>query len=275
MPRFKRILSYIFFILAVVFVVFFLLLEDKYVVPVVMYHNIAPTDVPQANTVTPESFARQMAYLKRHGYRVMKVDDLVQGIKMGKMFPHNSVVITFDDGYKDNYIYAFAVLKKYQFPAIVFVVSDLIGQEGYLNWDELKEMGRNGFTVGSHTRHHMYLPSLTSVMQIDQIRGSKRIIEEGLGLHVDYFSYPAGGFSEGIKSIVKNSDYKAAFTTNRGFDRFNKDVFELKRIRFNDDDSPLVLWAKLSGYYNLFRKVRQPSLEEGILTPERIIAGEK
>ena len=68
-----------------------------------------------------------------------------------------------------------------------------------------------------------------------------------------------GGFSGLIKDSLKNAGYKGACATNRGYDRYNRDVFELNRVRLsNNDDSDFVLWAKLSGYYNLFRKAKKP-----------------
>ena len=86
--------------------------------------------------------------------------------------------------------------------------------------------------------------------------GCKKMIEDHLGHSIDYFAYPTGGFTQEVKGIVKAGGYKAAVTTNRGKDRFNIDLYELKRIHMNESDdtySGFVLWSKLSGYYNLFR----------------------
>ncbi|MDE2222894.1 MAG: polysaccharide deacetylase family protein [Candidatus Omnitrophica bacterium] len=194
--------------------------------------------------------------MKRHGYHVISFDDLVSGLKKGQSFSHNTVVIEFDDGYENNYTRAFPILKKYGFPATIFLVSGWVGKKGMLTWDEVKEMEKSNITMGAHTQHHPYLPRLSLAQAQSEIAGSKKIIEQHLGHPVDYFCYPVGGFTEEIKRMVQRDGYKAAVTTNRGTDRFDHDLYELKRIHINNSDDRywgLILWAKFSGYYNLFR----------------------
>jgi len=238
---------------------FLIWLSGHYVVPIMMYHNVNYNDTPTANTVSPQNFERQMLYLRDRGFHVLSFDELVRLINHEEPLPKKSVVITFDDAYEDNYTFAFKILKKFGFPAIVFAPSDLIGQDGHLNWEQVGEMAESGIAFGSHTRHHSYLPDLPVAKQRDEIIVSKRNLEERLGVAVDYFAYPIGGFSDSIKQIVEEAGYKGAAATNRGYDRFNKDVYELNRIRFSDkDDRNDYLWIKLSGYYNLFRAAKEP-----------------
>ncbi|VAX37274.1 hypothetical protein MNBD_UNCLBAC01-398 [hydrothermal vent metagenome] len=232
--------------------------SSHYVVPIMMYHNVNYTDEPKPNTVSPENFARHMAYLRENGYHVMSMDEFVQMTTEGRKFSRKSVVITFDDGYEDNYSYAFDILQKHQLPAIIFIPSDLMDAKGYLYWGQIQEMVENGVDFGSHTRFHKYLPDLSFEEKRDEIVESKKILEENLGVEIKHFAYPIGGFSEQIKRLVKEAGYQSASATNRGYDRKNEDVFELNRIRFGDKDSDFVLWAKLSGYYNLFRSLKSP-----------------
>jgi len=259
MHRFKKI----FVVCLVLFIIttagFLLWLSNQYVVPIMMYHNVNTIDEFKPNTVSPENFERHMAYLKNHGFHVLSFGKLVQLTTSGNPLPKKSVVITFDDGYEDNYTHAFKILKKYGFPAIIFVASDLVNQKGHLTWEQMREMVQNDITIGSHTRFHSYLPDLPPKKQQDEIGGSKLILEQQLGVPVDYFSYPIGGFSESIKQLVKEAGFRGAAATNRGSDRFNKDVFELNRIRFGDRDNRNdYLWIKFSGYYNLFRAAKKP-----------------
>lgn len=244
--------------LAVFLLTFTFWVRDRYVVPIITYHNISPVkDRRLLNNVTPSAFAWQMKYLKKHGYNVIAFDDLIDGTVRGRAFARNAVVIQFDDGYEDNYTNAFPVLKQYHFEAMVFVVSDKLGQKGFLTWDQAREMDAHGFKVGAHTRNHIYLPDASPAVAQDEIAGSKKRIERELGHPIDYFAYPSGGFSDEVKGMVEASGYKAAVTTNRGKDRFNRDLYELKRIRIKDGDDALTLWAKLSGYYNLFRQQKK------------------
>jgi peptidoglycan/xylan/chitin deacetylase (PgdA/CDA1 family) len=259
-----RILKYICWFLLSAFIIgsigYTFWLRDRYVVPILTYHHVGiPSGKWRLNTVSESSFEYQMSFMKRHGFNVISFNDLVEGIKQGHEFARNTVVIQFDDGYEDNYTYAFPVLKKYGFPAIVFLVSDKVGTPDFLTWDEVREMEKYGFMAGAHTRHHVYLPRASTNILLDEIAGSKKIIEEHLGHPIDYFAYPSGGFTEEVKRMAKEAGYKAAVSTNRGKDRFNVDLYELKRIHMNNTDnqySGLIMWIKLSGYYNLFRQFK-------------------
>lgn len=251
----------IFFTICIVLVIllgsFVLWVSDKYVVPVMMYHHVGYTDKPRMNYVTPEHFAKHLAYLYEHGYHVISFSELAESIREKKTFPRNSVVIAFDDGYEDNFVNAFPVLKKYHFPAIVFIVTDVVGKPGFLTWEQMKEMEKDNISFGSHTRLHTYLPSLDKAEQRNQIQVSKEILEQQLGHPIDYFAYPSGGFNESILSILKEAGYKGACTTNRGYRGFN-DPYMMKRIRFGNNDNDFSLWAKLSGYYQVFKKWESP-----------------
>ncbi|MBF0123123.1 MAG: polysaccharide deacetylase family protein [Candidatus Omnitrophica bacterium] len=231
-----------------------------YVVPVIMYHSIAvaKTDKEYANSVSPDSFRYQMGFLRKHGYRVLSVDEYVEGIRVGKNFCCKSAVITFDDGLENNYTQALNVLYENRFPAGFFVIADFVGHSGYMNWGQIKEVAQKNMTIGSHTFSHSYLPGLSPAEQIQEVVKSKKVIEDAIGKKVNYLVYPIGGFSEQVKNIVRDAGYKAAFATNRGYNRFNRDLFELKRVRFKDSDSDVVLRTKLSGFYNLIRKSKSP-----------------
>ena len=257
--KFKRVILFSVLFLVIVIFGFFIWASDKYVTPILMYHHINGVAYLELTSVSPQSFDQQMAYLKNHKYNVIRLDELVKAINQGKKLPRKTAVLTFDDGYDDNYTYAFPILKKYGFPAVFFIPTDLINTHGFMTWDQLKVMAEDGMEIGSHTRAHIYLPTYPSFDRVkDEIAGSKKVLEERLGIKINYFCYPSGGFDEEIKNLLKEAGYKGACTTNRGSNRFNKDVYELKRIRMKDNNTnSFDLWAKTSGYYNLFRKIKQ------------------
>ncbi|MDD3375379.1 MAG: polysaccharide deacetylase family protein [Candidatus Omnitrophica bacterium] len=235
-------------------------LYGKYTTPIIMYHNVEEkTDVHRLNGVGTSNFEYQMSFLKRNHYNVISLDALVEAIVNNEKIPHNTVVLTFDDGYEDNYLLGFPILKKYGFPATIFISSAKIGTEGYLTWDQIREMEQFGIMAGSHTLSHVYLPGVSEEEQIKEIRDSKRAIERKVGHPIYNLCYPTGGFNDFIKKIAKDFGYKSACTTNRGYDQLNKDVYELNRIRFGDRDiSWPILRAKLSGFYNFFRSSVDP-----------------
>lgn len=229
-----------------------------YVVPIMMYHHVNRVNPPQPDTVGPERFEWHMAYLKKHHFTVLPLGTFVKAVREGKPLPYKSVVITFDDGYEDNYTQAFPILQKYRFPATVFVVSDSVNTEGFLSTAQMKEMRAQGIDIGSHTRRHVYLPDAPREARREEIVGSKSRLEQELGVTIANFAYPTGGFDAEIQEFVKQAGYDGACTTNRGPDRFNRDVYALKRVRFSDQDNRTdYLWMKLSGFYNLFRETKK------------------
>jgi peptidoglycan/xylan/chitin deacetylase (PgdA/CDA1 family) len=240
---------------------FFFYVRPRYVVPILMYHGITDSEAGSMY-VNPRNFSRQMDFLKKEGYSVISLNDLVEGIREGVKFGPGTVVITFDDGYEDNYLYAFPILAKYSFPATVFLITGYIDKkEGYLTWDQARVMVSNGIDLGGHTRNNMYLPSISDTARLwEEIAGSKKDIQENTQKSADYFCYPIGGFNDKIKNAVIKAGYKGACTTNRGRDRYNNDVFELNRVKVTNSDinKPFHFRAKLSGYYNLFRSLKKP-----------------
>ena len=233
--------------------------------PILMYHNIGYEE--GGFFVSPENFAKQMEYIKKNSYEVITLDGLTRSIKDKKHLKRNKVVITFDDGYKDNFQYAYPILKGFGYSATVFLVTDLIGREftgkgkEFMNWDEVMAMSKDKISFGGHTKNHFYLGDVKNeVVAFEQIAGSKKAIEEKIGMPVDYFCYPGGGFNEKAKALVAQAGYKGACTTNRGFAQFNLDVYELKRIKVTNSDmtKPFSFWVKLSGYYNVLRKEKNP-----------------
>ena len=259
MNTFVRKLSIALLILGVVAGIIGFLAPKYHVVPIVMFHRVETTEEYKPNSVDPEIFEFQMNYLARHRYNVIPLDELMEAIDKGKTLKKKSLVITFDDGTEDNYSVAYPVLKKYNFPATIFMVSTFIDQEGFLTSDQIREMNDSVVNFQSHTRTHAYLPEISAEQQKQEIAGSKKDLEKLLGNPVEYFSYPVGGYNEAIIQLVKDAGYKGAVTTNRGLTRWNKNMYELKRVRFGErDTNGFTLWAKLSGYYNLFRKTKNP-----------------
>lgn len=226
----------------------------RHTVPILMYHYVNDGHAGSLS-VTPENFERQMKYLKDRGYAVISLDAFIEGKRLGRDFARNTVVITFDDGWEDNYTKAFPILKKYEMPATIFLISQLVGQAPYLHWDQIREMSAHGIDFGSHTRTHAYVPNLNQEQLLEEALSSKQEIEMHLGRPVKHFCYPLGGFREESKDVLRQAGYLSAVTTNRGSDRQQQDLYAIRRIKVTNSDAvkPLSFWAKLSGYFYLFR----------------------
>jgi len=234
----------------------------NYCVPVLMYHSVSPQASKKNRlAVSPQSFERQMRFLKTLRYNVVAIEDLAAMVREGKKLPARTVAVTFDDGYEDNYTYAFPVLKKYGFPATVFIIVNEVGRAAgdRLSWQEILSMQEAGnITFGSHGLNPEPLVNLTSQEQVKrEISDSKSILEERLTRPVCVFSYPEGRFNSSIRSLVIQAGYSVAVTTNPGKGFPNDDVFALKRLRISStSDNLFVFLIETSGLYNFIRENR-------------------
>ncbi|MCM8797458.1 MAG: polysaccharide deacetylase family protein [Candidatus Omnitrophica bacterium] len=240
------------------------LLKKAYVVPILMYHSINTVCHPglEKLTVKPDTFDRQMNFLKSQGYNVVSLEKLVAMIKDKRNIPWRTVAITFDDGYADVYRYAFPILKKYNLPATAFIIIDEVGRsEGdRLSWEQIRQMQRSGiFSIGSHAFGHEPLINIDKPEELQrQIVVSKKFLEEKLGQEVELFSYPEGFFNAKIVDLVKQAGYLGAVATNPGRKYPNNDVFILKRIRISETARNMVVFAiKTSGFYTFIKETRK------------------
>lgn len=230
-----------------------------YRLPILMYHSIDYTsDESSRMFVSPDIFTKQMKYLHDKRYNVVSLQEAVSYIKERKRPPKHTVAITLDDGYKNNYKYVYPVLKKYNIPATIFVATDLIGNDPFLDWEEIKDMSSSGIVnIESHTKSHKWLTSLGAKDLKEEMAGSKKIIEEALRKKVSYVCYPMGGYNERVKRAAKDAGYEAGFATKPKRISSNYDLYEIKRIRISPTANNLfIFWIKLSGYHAFFRVVQ-------------------
>ena len=240
---------------------FFYAKSKYYDLPVLMYHHVSPAEEGNAVNVTPERFRAQMDFIKKHGYEVITSYEyarIMGGPKKNQS--QKQVLLTFDDGYDNNYNYAYPVLKDHGFPAVIFVVVNKLGRKGYLTSAQVKEMQNNGIVIASHTLNEKYAPALSRARLVQELCGSKEKLEKITGWPVEFFAYCSGGYNIQAQKILKDAGYLIAFTTNRGYDKSpaNDDPFAVRRIKVTDKDNNFKLWFKLSGVYNLLRTVRDP-----------------
>jgi peptidoglycan/xylan/chitin deacetylase (PgdA/CDA1 family) len=232
-------------------------LESIYVFPILMYHSMNEDTGGSKIVITPGEFASQMDFLAKHGFRVIGLDEVASLVKSRKRISRKTVAITFDDGYEDNYIYAYPVLKKYNFPATIFVIVDSIGKDGYLREEQLKEMYLNKINIGSHSLTHRWLPEVQGEDLIKEIFDSKKTLSNFLNKEVKFFCYPVGGFNEKIKGLVKAAGYLAACTTSPGRKFPDRDIFALKRVRISGGKNHLLVFRiKISGYHTWIKEHR-------------------
>lgn len=199
-------------------------------IPVLMYHSIK-NDKNNPLVVQPELFKSQMQYLKDNGYTTLSMSELVNFMKYNKKVPKKSVVITFDDGYEDNYINAYPILKHYNFKATIFIITDLCNQGGlYIKFPQMREMIKNGIEIGCHTLDHSKLSKLTYDEQLNNLIQSKKVIDEKLGINCRYLSYPYGKYNKATINALRKAGYEMAFTTKGKWAYKSNGIFTLNRV---------------------------------------------
>jgi peptidoglycan/xylan/chitin deacetylase (PgdA/CDA1 family) len=226
--------------------------------PVLEYHRIGEARADHVPTVTAAAFERQLRLLSRWGIRFLSADDAVAAMEQGRR-PTRSTLITFDDGYVETATIAWPLLRRLGAPAIVFVTPGEVDTPGFATWEQLAAMALDGVTIGCHTMHHSYLPETPESRLEEELIAAKSVIEARIGLAAHYLSYPIGGYTPEAQTVARQAGYRAAFTTNRGISR-SYDPFAIRRIKITERDrNPLVLWAKVSGFYDSFRRPKRPA----------------
>lgn len=214
---------------------------------ILMYHSISNND--DFFCVKPIEFEKQMNFLKINNFNVISLNKLIWHLEKNNL-PPKTVILTFDDGFEDNFTKAFMILKKHNFSATIFLETEVLGREKsnksgiiykMLNWDQIKEMKMSGMIdFGAHTLSHPKLSQLSWDSAESEILQSKKILESKLQKKCDFFAYPFGNYNKEVVKITKACDFKAAVTVKNGVVKKNDDIFTLKR---NSVDS-LVCFSK-------------------------------
>lgn len=238
---------------------------------ILMYHSIGENRV--FFTVKPREFERQMEYLKEHSYSVISLRSVIEKFERGERDFQKCAVLTFDDGYRDNYDNAYPILKKYGFPATIFVATGFVGRSmnnsyneplPMLSWDQLKEMQSSGLIdIEPHTVHHAKLAEIPAKEAVEEIQESKKEIEERLGKKCVSFAYPHGSFDAEVEALVQRAGFLAAVTTKEGIiTQKNGKLFALKRNSVDSTVDGTGFKAKLgfaNVVYHVLKKYVSPS----------------
>jgi len=241
--------------------------QDRSRVPILMYHSISDNLFGMSHpyfhiNTLPEVFSQQMRWLRNAGYRSIDLKQACTGLEAGTDLS-KTIVITFDDGYRDFYTDALPILKQFGFSATLFLATDRIHDapariEGadYLTWSDVRELHAEGIRFGSHTVSHPDLRSLGPDQIEYELGHSKEVLEEQLGVSIDAFSYPFGfpeedkNFTRFLEDVLSNLgfDYGVSTILGRASRRSNR--FFLPRLPVNSCDDPSLFRAKLEGGYD-------------------------
>ncbi len=214
-------------------------------VPILMYHYISqpPEDADiyrRDLSVAPELFAQHLDRILAEGYTPITLYDLVRYLTRGVPLPPKPVILTLDDGYRDNYTNAFPLLRERGMVATFFVVTDFIdqGRPEYLTWDMAREMWAAGMSIESHGRNHVDLRDRDDDYLVWQALGSLETIQYELGVRPRFVAYPGGGYDADTIRIFRSAGYWAGLTTIQGATHSTDNLFELRRVRVRGSTTP-------------------------------------
>lgn len=184
---------------------------------VLEYHHVSDK-TPRSTSISPERFNAQMDYLASNGFSVVPLADLVDALRSGKSLPDKTIAITFDDSYATVYQSAYPLLKKRGWPFTFFVNTKAVGQSSlFVNWDQLREMSKNGVTIANHTTEHNHLVRLKAdenrhqwrVRIASEINAAQKKITEEIGSAPMIIAYPFGEYDTHVQEIAKKLNYIA------------------------------------------------------------------
>ncbi|MBP9865628.1 MAG: polysaccharide deacetylase family protein [Candidatus Omnitrophica bacterium] len=255
----KKILRFVtplFAAVAVLAAVSFAVLPLPGTIPVLMYHFIDTPEraAEEKNVVSRQSFERQVKFLHRFGYRVLSMEQY-EDIRAGRRKPRGrEVVLTFDDGNYTVADQAIPILKPYQMPVTLFLVSGSLeeGLYGSMKKETILELARYPWiTMASHSRTHPLLSTLNEEQILQELAGSKQELEALLNRPVRYFAYPSGNLDARVLRLAESAGYRLAFTTAaKQLKGLPETDFSITRVKISRTSDYLPLfWIKVSGIY--------------------------
>lgn len=186
---------------------------------VLMYHRIVEPEVLDEEIepgmyVTPKAFQMQMEYISKN-YNVISLSTLIENLEAKSILKKNTLVLTFDDGWVDNFTNAFEVLRKFDLPATIFLATDFIGQKDYLSWDMIYEMKNSKIDFGFHTASHLTLANRDRLEILQELEKNKQTFEsQGLSWS-KAFCYPKGFYDRNSQEVLKAFGFDYALKVGR------------------------------------------------------------
>jgi peptidoglycan/xylan/chitin deacetylase (PgdA/CDA1 family) len=224
-------------------------------VPILCYHRFGPTR--SSMTLTAQAFEAQMEYLAQNGYRVIPLAQLAPFLDGKEPLPRKTVAITIDDGYRATYQIAFPILKKYNFPATVYLYSDFAGAADALTWPQMQEMVRSGLIeIQPHSKTHanltVRLPGESEAKYAERI---KREVDAPIGAIKDKlaastfsFAYPYGDVNDTVVDLLARQGVQYGVTVTAGGNGFFAHRYMLRRTMIYGTEDLEQFKAKLATF---------------------------
>ena len=229
----------------------------------IMYHRFNEFKYPSTN-ISMDIFKKHVDLILDANLTFYHPKDFVNEFDIPKK--EKKILLTVDDAFQSFYDNAWPYLKKNQIPFVLFVSTEPVGNNGYMNWDQIKEIERSEFgVIGHHSHSHDYLIDKSEEVFLNDIKSSNLIFKEKLGYVPTLFSYPFGEYSGFMRDYI-SQNFKIAFGQHSGIIDVNKNKFELPRFPINEKYGEIKRFKSIINYYPLEYKNLEP--EEKKLSKE-------
>jgi peptidoglycan/xylan/chitin deacetylase (PgdA/CDA1 family) len=222
--------------------------------PILLYHRVGPE--PDALTISIDRFKEDLQYLSAAGYQTITLEQGRDYLSGRKLLEGKPILLTFDDGYLNNYTNAFPILQSFSMVASFFIITGMIEQQNRITVPQLREMASAGMSFGSHTVSPRPLAELAADQPSRELVQSKGDLEDILGRGVDFVAYPCGSYNQDTLQAAHDAGYQAGLTTHMGFADSQENFLTLNRIPIFHFDRSLS--------YVMLRKGWTPSLLSSI-----------
>ena len=227
-------------------------IPQNIILPIITYHQIAnlPTNSSanvQSITVSPNEFKKQLSYLAINGYQTIYFSDLMDFMKKQCLLPTKPVILTFDDGWVEDYLIAFPELVANDMVGTFFPPTNWVDHDakGVISWSQIQEMSLGGMEFGSHTESHSWLSQLPREEALNELGNSKALLEQYTGKPVIVVAYPGGSFNSSVIGLVEETGYLAAVTTIYGVEQNTGELFSLHRVGVHYTDTLEIFASRL------------------------------
>ena len=243
--------------------------EENKKIPILIYHHISEDPKSWNNIViSPKKFREDMLYIKALGYNAIHFKDYIDYRDKNIPLPNNPIIITFDDGYRSNYKYAYPVLKELNMKATISMIGNLVGSNrgwfSYFTWEEAKEMYDSGLIDIGHHSYSLHNPKdefhdggvlkrhnedgeIYEKRFIEDTLKLNKLIKENLGMDVILYTYPYGFYNDTTEKLLKELGFEFTLTVREGLGNLDEG-FLLKRINSPNDISSVDLMRKIFRY---------------------------
>ena len=205
---------------------------DDFGIISIMYHRFEENKYPSTN-IKIKDFLKHIEIIQKNNIEFIEPKNFQKELIEKKQ--RRKVLLTIDDGFSSFYEKAWPILKEKEIPFILFVNTREVGSNGYMNWDQIKEIDKETYVeIGNHSHSHEYLVDEDSSIIKEDIVTSINLFKKNLGKNSDFFSYPFGEYSLEFKNIIKNLGFKYAFGQHSGVADFTKNIYEMPRFPINE-----------------------------------------